>query len=613
MAVTTGTGLAKPDLSWAAQRLGLTPVPERDAWLRMSRVYLIAREYLGPVERARGRDFDCGGWTAALLARYSREEYLGVLAALNHATTSDALVQEYQERFLARLVPGVALCVRSALGGGVDGERRWFLARQMVLRAMRLVLAPPSDPAGQAVDSAVTALVGQLDVESAAVLLVHTVADSLTRERPEGEPRLGGIPQSLAMEMIANNLFNEADDPGDLLALHRLLWTHYGDRATAARIRPLDMLEEAIGLAYDDLVALGFAYYSGIANHRPDNPVAMDAFTNIAIDPSAINRFLDRFSLPMDDLAAELGRCSLPWQMLPIQDRPLLRVGDRVVVLDERYLLERITQGLYWLVHDHEKFQYGETARIRWTQAYADMVEQRVEDALRHMAPPLLGAEGSTFFTEHDLFAAFPKSKAVDAGIDFGSSAVLAEVVSATVSVATREDADADAFRRDTERIVVKKARQLSGTALNLLRDPQPAGSPLATPARAVFPVAVRDGHYPVNPITRTYLQECFDAEGLFQHGAIRALSLLDMEELGACEALHQNRGVPLPDLLAGWHASPYSQASFRSFLVHQYGGQSIGRTKDMDRSLRETTEMIGARLGFPRELNTNAPSGATQ
>jgi hypothetical protein len=58
----------------------------------MSRVYLIAREYMGPVERARGRDFDCGGWTAALLARYSREEYLGVLAALNHATTSDALV-----------------------------------------------------------------------------------------------------------------------------------------------------------------------------------------------------------------------------------------------------------------------------------------------------------------------------------------------------------------------------------------------------------------------------------------------------------------------------------------------------------------------------------------
>jgi hypothetical protein len=51
----------------------------------------------------------------------------------------------------------------------------------------------------------------------------------------------------------------------------------------------------------------------------------------------------------------------------------------------------RVTRGLYWLVHDYEKFTHGETARNRWTQAYSEMIETRVEDQLRAMAPRLIG------------------------------------------------------------------------------------------------------------------------------------------------------------------------------------------------------------------------------
>ena len=31
--------------------------------------------------------------------------------------------------------------------------------------------------------------------------------------------------------------------------------------------------------------------------------------------------------------------------MLPIQERPLLRIGEGILVLDEQYLIERATQG----------------------------------------------------------------------------------------------------------------------------------------------------------------------------------------------------------------------------------------------------------------------------
>jgi hypothetical protein len=56
-----------------------------------------------------------------------------------------ALLDEYQQRFLARVAPDVAEVVRLALAGRVDGQPRRLLARQIVLLALRLVLVPP-DP-----------------------------------------------------------------------------------------------------------------------------------------------------------------------------------------------------------------------------------------------------------------------------------------------------------------------------------------------------------------------------------------------------------------------------------------------------------------------------------
>ena len=83
----------------------------------------------------------------------------------------------------------------------------------------------------------------------------------------------------------------------------------------------------------------------------------------------------------------------------PLQARPLLRLNDDVVVLDEQYLVERVTRGLHWLVHDHEKTVYGENPRRAWIQVWSEMIETRAEDELRQLAPRLIGG-GRAFFTK---------------------------------------------------------------------------------------------------------------------------------------------------------------------------------------------------------------------
>ena len=79
-----------------------------------------------------------------------------------------------------------------------------------------------------------------LDPELAGMLLVHLTAAQLHASYDRGEPMFGDLPESLAMEMVANGLFHGGEQPDVLLARTRMLWNTYGsqidlDQAQAAR------------------------------------------------------------------------------------------------------------------------------------------------------------------------------------------------------------------------------------------------------------------------------------------------------------------------------------------------------------------------------------------
>jgi hypothetical protein len=602
----SASGLVLPGVDDAARRFGLTPVLGENAFVeRLSRVYLIAREYLEGFENVRGRKYERDQWFAVLLAAHPVEEYLCQLAALNHAANSDELTLAYRDRFLGMLADDAAEAVRSAMAGGVDGRPRWLLARQMILRAMRMVLVPPAPVAPP--DPGLVAHLEGIDPETAAIVLVHLAADSHQQDRGEGEPQLAGMAESLFMEIVANNVFNDRDDDGDMLGRYRLLWKDIGGSLTQVTRRrpPADLLEEATGIGLEDLTALAYGYWAHARMRGLDTPIKLKAaiMPGIRVTEATIERFLRLFAHTPAELAEELRDCPGSWQMLPLQARPLLRLGDDVVVLDERYLMERVTRGLYWLVHDHERDTHGDHARNLWTKAYGEMIERFAEDQLRAMAPPVLLGRGPAFFTEEHLQAAFPGQRSCDTVIDFGGEVVLAEIVSGTVMVKTREG-DAAAFRNDAKRLVLDKARQVYTSARNLLRNPQPTNSPLTRPTGRVFPVVVCGGQFPVNPLTMRYINEELKAQGLVPEGPIEPLALMDLEELEGCAALRERRGLTLPQLLRAWRTSAYAAVAFRNYLAYEYGGRELGRPGRLGNALAESMLAIQLRLGVEEPID---------
>jgi hypothetical protein len=590
---TTPSGrLAIPDLSWTAARFGLVPV--RDGWLdNGTGVYLTANEYLAPYELAHGHDFDPSAWADVLLRLNPGEVYIQVLAALNRAARFRDPVFEYQERFLRRLGPGLRIAVASVLAGGADGRPRWFLARQPTLRAMRMVLAGPT---AEEPDPRIAALLAGIDTETAAMMLVHLAADALHHQQPEDEARFGSTSESLAIEMICNQIFNEPHDVGGMMSRTWALWTRRAaslERATLDKTA-LDLLKDATGLELAELLALGFACWAITAHDRVSGPVRINPFTLVKLPRETVERFLALFATTAEELASDLAACALPWQMLPLQTRPLLRISDEVVVLDEPFLLEAVTTGLYWRVSDHVRKDDPEAWKP-WSIAYAEMVEALAEELIEALAPVLLDGS-SAFFTEEDIKTAFATRKEtppnIDAGVDFGMGVTLFEIVNKHMSLQARSG-DLAAFKTDVDQAVITKAGQLDGTAALLRRDPQPPASPLNKPADTVYPIVVSGNHFPVNPITRNYVEEILRGKSKLQGPGTRPLAVLDLDELESCVSLAK-AGVLLPDLLAGWLAdASYRKGSLTLYLWATYGGIQLERPARVATSLSEAMNAI--------------------
>ena len=234
-----------------------------------------------------------------------------MLVALNHAAHYPELAHVYQDRFLTKMNPGMADRVRRVLEGTADGIRRALLARQPVLRAMREVLTHRSLAGSES--GYLHAMAPRLDPELAAMLLVHLVATQLRAPRTAGERTIGGIPEGLAMDMLANGLFHTSERPDVLLARTRMLWSTYGAQVDLGKLklraRPLDLLREATGLSFEDIAALTVAYYGYIRALEPGGLPGVNAFAGIAVGRETVETYLSLFASTPGELAARLDAC----------------------------------------------------------------------------------------------------------------------------------------------------------------------------------------------------------------------------------------------------------------------------------------------------------------
>jgi hypothetical protein len=203
----------------------------------------------------------------------------------------------------------------------------------------------------------------------------------------------------------------------DLLFLRPELSKH---RASPNRVDLQAAFLEATGIDLRDFVSGGMVLYAHISRfklpgdfgaYRLDMP--WNGLGLALAGDEAETRFVDRIARSLDQFAESFRKQSvetsvLGSSLLPFFQTPVARLdGDSLAVLSNRLLLESVTEGIYWTLHEHFRKQ-GSAVLDRFTRYFGELFEGQMVDLLASIYPdsPVLAKR---FFPE----IAYGRGKAV--------------------------------------------------------------------------------------------------------------------------------------------------------------------------------------------------------
>lgn len=581
-----------------------------NSWdLELTGIWMVSSDYSDILNTGLDAAFDPYLFREYLLESHSRETLLFHLAALNHLQADDGVVFQVLAHIKSHLSPRLFERIVEIQNPDRD-EPHHLLTRTTILRAMRLVAehSPLSEDEVLLNITQGRTSPKRPDPLVAAVLLVHAtgelmIADNhLTSEEEEILGAFSSLPTRLIKVLICGGVAVRTENVGNLIGRTRLLFTKYANSVTKYSMPRAvgEFVAEALGMPIDDVLCVGFAIWAFSQRrtdlHAPMGLSVESLFANLPRD--SVGRFLDLYAQTPVDFAARCSQIEGDWQVHPIQERPLLLIDDVILILDEQFLVDAFTKGIYWRVLDHARDNYDGSVLKLWTQFYGEMHEMIVEDYLEDFAPTLIGQDRKTIFHEEDLQRAF-SGKAVDVGIDFASSTLIADAQSGQLTRATIETGSLLQFAIDMEKMVGKKLVQLNDTAKNLLTDPQPSLSPLTLPAPRIYPIVVPGGVFPSSPITHDYIYSKIDENAYFKDARIQTLKVLDLRDLEEAEGRCNRDSCTLVELLESWQNSSYSKHSLSDWIrmTDRAGAMPSSRSGKIVAAMDESFQVILSRF----------------
>jgi hypothetical protein len=536
-------------------------------------VYLTMAQYAPDPVDASGAKAAFNLFGSSLIGNIGREQMIGELCALIAVMTHPDLVLEKQEALADVLQPQARARLAAALSSNPPHQ---LLARQPVLMALAKTFIDEGDFHGNG-------RAPRPDV--AALMLSHAAAVSLDwGEAPEGSGIIGNFPEHVAADLACNQSLYNKDDLLSVLDRTLRLWRDYGRYGAPLMDgrEPIALLEEASGLELEDILALTFALYAHRLEWKPGAPFRFADDFGCDMEAEKKEAYLKMVCRTPEEMTARL-RTKPPrsgWDVMAFLETPVLRfpavdggVGS-LMLIDPELLVERVTTGLYWTVHDHLKATEGDLARQHWTQAWGDMVEAMVEDEVRPHAPQIFG-EGRSFFTEEDLEVAYPGSSRSDIVIDTGHVRLAIEVVSGRPSVGTIRHGSPESLRDDLERLVYKKIRQLDGTAECLIESPE-ALLGYTPPSRQVQPVIVAAGGFFMSPVVASAVGEYCQDNGFLDDVRIGPLAILTLDEVEMLEGLVEHKGISVTQVITNWKGSTLANSTLRNYLLDEFGPEIV-------------------------------------
>jgi hypothetical protein len=203
---------------------------------------------------------------------------------------------------------------------------------------------------------------------------------------------------------------------------------------------------------------------------------------------------------------------------------PLLRMdSDQVLILDLQFVLELLTSGVYWSIHDN----LPDCKKGDFKELWGRMFELYIVALLRHFYPQASGMlSPDVEYTGGQI----------DALLDFGSSVIVMEIKSSLLTEPAKRSADKAAFVADFRRKFVenekgkpKAIKQLASACRAILTREVKTANVNAIPV--IYPVFVSDEPIVEAAFSNAYFNEEFQKEGI-DDLRVKPLTVMSTDEL---------------------------------------------------------------------------------
>jgi hypothetical protein len=360
----------------------------------------------------------------------------------------------------------------------------------------------------------------------------------------------------------------------DLLFLRPELPKHL---ASVNRVDLQSAFLEATEIDISDFIAAGMVLYAHVSRfklpndfgrYRIDMPWA-ELGLKLTGDDAEV-RFVRRIAQTIETFAESfrkqgmetsvLGSSLMPFFQAPVAQLP----GDALAVLSNRLLLETVTEGIYWTLHEHFRRQDSSSLN-RFTRYFGELFEGQLVDRLAGIYPdsPSLAKR---FFPEI-AYGRGQGSLSSDAMVVYGDSVVFLEAFSGRVRYQdTVLRGGLDEFHTDVEKCVIAKAKQVARVIEDFHAGTLEIPGVNPSEIKKAYPVVVLLEPFPEFPTTWLRIDQRLQEERLFQD--TNPLQLLSMESVELIEPLLR-QGQTLVYLLDEKIKDPeFRNRSMKSFLA---------------------------------------------
>ena len=544
--------------------------------------YLTASEVFGHPLRQQG--------LALLLEGRSGKGFVEVCAVLLDVHHKDA--SGLDQRLAQHVLEGDAR--ERALNLLRDRGMRFVVPQLALLASSAVLLASPWESDEVAAVS---------EVVAAAVLLLH-IGDLLVRPEESNEKILvGNLREGMALEVIANQMFNSTTNLGTDIARHERLWHHLASEVSEEEGFPdLSAVFEAVtGIPLNIFEAVGFGLYAA-RDKAPKVPKSW--FDHTDITKEELIAVLDRTALTPDALRQRLEKdlgedfSDTRWNLDAYSERPILDFDEQTwLIHSPQLLVDRFFSGLaFWDAY----FDAGaDQAQVR--HAWGLITERYGHEVLESLAPE---AAGQRVWRESEIQDAFGTQgqRNADGVIDYGDAWVVLDFSS---RMPKRELAHAESLKAledEVKYVVGDKAAQLDATISALQVDESLLTGRPRPGRRRFHPVIVVSNKWPLNPITYELARLKVKEQGHLQGFHVESLAIITMEELEIVESVQEHGGPDFASLLRSHAAKSMRRMGLRDhvLLVEKL---DVGRPRRMDALLESHTKRLVDAFGFEEDV----------